>query len=427
MNPAPRDESLETQYASACTTLAAAVLYAKGGTRWDWCTGPGVAKLSSACRPFLDLHSRVAPPSALASFPLMLHTLLVFARSHDADPYTLRSADSEAVATNDGALRVGLEALCALSETVPPADDLVGYRSQFRDFSRLLTLEKTVDKICRRLGEEMGRSYPRVSMLLGCVIDFQRLLNAEVVPFWLIDFCGFPDHLVRLTHVCRRFGVLEDKRLWRELRVRAVECLEGAHIAQDDGYECGLLAASLHYRSFHELEVSLPLLDRDSAFSEEWDNDTRRTEVTEADFERGSPPMPLSVWRPFDRPPHYMDGRDLLTTRIVVEFAHMSGFLAAHHPEVYRGYQRHLIEARNDDRYPFRPVNVYGPYSDAEDWNFADYYREDNPFHFPDEEDWDERVFVGRVIAVDERRRNGAGAADAPMPTRGDPSLFDQP
>ena len=137
--------------------------------------------------------------------------------------------------------------------------------------------------------------------------------------------------------------------------------------------------------------------------------------------------MTLSVWRPFDRPPHYMDGRDLLTTRIVAEFAHMSGFLGTHHPEVYRSYLRHLIEARNDDSYPFRPVNVFGPHSDAEDRTFADYYRDDNPFDFPDAEDWAEYDFVVRVIEYDVRRRRGGVEAAGPMPARDDPSLFDQP
>ena len=127
------------------------------------------------------------------------------------------------MATNAGALWEGLEALCALLETVPPADDLVGYRLQSPDFPRLLALEKKVSQIRRRLGDELMRYYRRAPVLLGGVIDFQLLLKAGVVPFWLIDFCCLPDYLVRLTHVSRRFvGVLENGDLWGQICVRAI-------------------------------------------------------------------------------------------------------------------------------------------------------------------------------------------------------------
>ena len=100
----------------------------------------------------------------------MLNSLLVFSRSFGTDPYSLRSADSEAVAKNADALWESLEALSALScdpETVPPAGDLGSYRSQSRDFPRLLALEKEVAQISRRLEDEMLLHYPRAPVLLG--------------------------------------------------------------------------------------------------------------------------------------------------------------------------------------------------------------------------------------------------------------------
>ena len=427
MEPALLDESLETQYTSACTSLEGAVLNAKEGGSFGWAAGDSIASLSSAWRLVLGLHPRVAPPSALSSFPLLLQTLLVYARFRDVAPSTFRSVDRDAVATDDDALRVCLEALCALSESFPPAADHVGYRSQFRDFSRLLALGRQVDGICPRLAEEMTRSHPRAAILLGCIIDLQRLLAAGGVPFWLLDICGIADRLVRLTHLCRRFDALEDRFLWRDLRVRAVDCLGEARVAQVDGYERRLLEACCHNRSLRELAVSLPLVDRDLIHSEEYDSGTRRYGVDESDFEMGSPPLPFYVLESYDQPPYRGEDLELLTTRIAAEFSFLTRFLGTHHPEVYNSYRRRLIQARDDDSYPFRPVNVFGPHSHAEDWNFADYHCDDDTLDFPDAEDWAEHDFVVRVMGYDVRRRRGGVGAAGPMPVRDVPSLFDQP
>ena len=180
MNPAPQEGSLEDRYAASCTSLGKAILLTKEGRSWGWITGTSIADLSSACQPFLALHSQVASHLALESYPLMLSSLMIFSRPFGTEPYTLRPADREAVAQNASALWERLEVLSALSfdpETGPPADDLGTYRSQYHAFQSLLVLEEKVAQKSRRLMREMMRNYPRAPMLLGTVFDLQGLLE----------------------------------------------------------------------------------------------------------------------------------------------------------------------------------------------------------------------------------------------------------
>ena len=47
--------------------------------------------------------------------------------------------------------------------------------------------------------------------------------------------------------------------------------------------------------------------------------------------------------------------------------------MATHHKYVYQAYLCHLVDLRNSGDYPFYPVDVCGPYSAQEVWDFADH------------------------------------------------------
>ena len=51
----------------------------------------------------------------------------------------------------------------------------------------------------------------------------------------------------------------------------------------------------------------------------------------------------------------------------------LSIYVATHHKDVYQAYLRHLVDLRNSGDYPFYPVDVFGPYSAQEVWDFADH------------------------------------------------------
>ena len=435
MNPAPPlVESLEDRYASSCASLVTAVSFARRGRSWGWRTGSSIEELLSAFLPFLALHRRMPPNVALESFPLMLTVLLICSRNFGPgsgpDPYTLRQRDHDAVSQIFDSVRDRLAHLSALAadlEAGPPADDLRTYRSQYHGFPVLVELERKVARISHRLKHEMARQHPRAPVLLDAVLGMKDLLWDCVVPFWLVDFCGLPGRLVRLSHMCRRFVALEDERLWRHMRLSAVECLEGLYVAHGAGYEHKLLVDCLQRRTFHELKVSLPFFDRDSAFSQAGDAVFSGAFDPYA-WERGSPPGPLDVWREYDSGLDE-DERRLLATRVLAEFAAMSSYLASDHADVFRQYQHMIVEARDTDRYPFFPVDVHGPLSDTSDWNFDDFHSDENRLNIPDAGDLPARLNVERELVAhygsNAARRIVEPFENRPAPDHGEPPAVD--
>lgn len=404
-------ESLENQYTAAYASLVEAIEQAQQRHSlcqdkcWNGHYNPSVAVFAASFRPFLALHSQMPSDVALDAFPLMLTALLILYRPFGPSHHSACPVERDTLSQASTSLHERLASLSVLAldlETVPSVDQLGTYRAQYDAFANLLVLEDEVAHISLRLMREMNRLYPRAPVLLGAVFDLKRVLKGGVVPFWLVFYCALPDRLVRLSHLCRRFAYsLEDGELWRHMRLAAIECLEQTYVASDAGYEHSLLVACLRGRTFHELKISLPSFDRDSAFSRAPDSAFSRAPLTEADFERGSPPIALSLWELYDSD-LTEDGRRETTTRVLCEFAAMSSYLAGHHKKVYEEYRRHIVEARDKDEYPFLPVNVHGPDSEAYDWSFDPYHRPDNPLHIPDAADWKDRMFVyDELDAVD--------------------------
>ena len=125
------------------------------------------------------------------------------------------------------------------------------------------------------------------------------------------------------------------------------------------------------------------------------------------------------------------DEQKVVTTRVLVEFAAMSSFLASGHADVFQKYQHMIVEARDNDQYPFLPVDVHGPGSDTYDWDFADFHCIENPLDIPDAEDLQDRVFVERELAATygpyAERRIVEKAENRPAPNRGESPDVDPP
>lgn len=422
-------ESLEDQYTASYTSLVEAISQAQQThsrfqeRSWGGHYNPSVAGFAASFRPFLALHSQMPPNVALEAFPLMLTALLILSHPFGPDHHTVCPVDRDAMSQTSASLHDRLASLSARAsdlETSPSVDQLGTYRAQYHVFADLLVLEDEVAQISLRLMREMDRSFPRAPVLLGAVFDLKRLLKGGVVPFWLVFFCALPDRLVRLSHLCRRFAYsLEDGRLWRHMRLAAIECLEQTYVASDAGYEHGLLVACLRGRTFHELKISLPSFDRDSAFSRAPNSAFSAAPLTDADFERGSPPVALDLWELYDSDLTEA-GRMVTTTRVLREFAAMSAFLAGSHEEVYEEYRRRVVKQRDMDACPFLPVDVHGPDSEAYNLDFDDYHHPDNPRNIPDAKDWKDRMFVYEELYAAEssyaERRDLERFDDRPAP-----------
>ena len=125
------------------------------------------------------------------------------------------------------------------------------------------------------------------------------------------------------------------------------------------------------------------------------------------------------------------DERKVVTTRVLVEFAAMSLFLASGHADVFQKYQHMIVEARDNDQYPFLPVAVHGPASDVYDWVFDDFHCIENPLDIPDAEDWKDREFVERELAANSgpntKRQVVDIAENRPAPNRGESPAVDLP
>ena len=209
----------------------------------------------------------------------------------------------------------------------------------------------------------------------------------------------------------------------------AIECLEQIYVASGAGYEHELLVDCLRGRTFHELRVSLPFFNRDSAFAQARDAVFSLAPYLD-DWERGSPPGPLDVWRLYDSG-LTEDERQLLATRVLAEFAAMSSFLASGHVDVFQKYQHMIVEARDNDRYPFLPVDVHGPLSDTCDWDFADFHSDENLLNIPDAGDLQARVFIERELAAtygpNADRRIVENFESRPAPNHGESPAVDPP
>ena len=238
--------------------------------------------------------------------------------------------------------------------------------SDYYQLSALTRIESRAHQIEEDTAEELDRIHPRVACLLNHVLGQKDnlLLREEPLclplPLWMLRYTGFPDRLVRLVHYCCRVGRNRDNFLvWGLLKDEAIKLLRTLVSENSTRRDRAILTDILGGYTVDEL-AEIPYSDRENEV--DWSGNLKHAKEVL--------PCPLDIWFAYGGDGKLTPERKReIRNTLLVEYEARRRYSMKEYPELYPAFHAHLVEQRDNDRYPFFPLSLYDDY-DNEDWDF---------------------------------------------------------